>query len=577
MIKKFFTVVLTVSLLLLIQLPQALAFYKDVPSTHLYYNSIRILYDEGKLPEETENSFKPDNQITQAGLYKLIITYAKVPLSKNISLPYSDTDNSADYAKYLQTAIDLNLIKPPKDKPKFGADTSVAKHNAISILFNALGIGIDYFYNKENFPFKDLNKNSYVAPLAQKAYDLGIQEQDKKDKFKMAKRVTKGEVADYLYKIQQNKKLTNKTITINLGTSNLQATEDQKLLLKEDSFGTFANVWSAIKNDYLYKDNLNNDQLIYDAIKGMLSQVKDEYTIFNDPSENASYMAMLESEYEGIGTVLEFIDGKVVVVSPIKNSPAEKAGIKPADIIKEVDGISVEGKTLEEVAAKIKGKAGTTVKITVQRDSETLTFEITRAKVSFNTVESEVKKWGNKKIGYIELITFGEKSYEEFLEAANTILKEKPDGFIIDLRNNPGGFVDTAINILSLFMTEKKNAVIFEYADSSKTEFKTDGNGLLKGYKIVVIINKGSASASEIVAGALKDYKIAKIIGETSFGKGSAQEVRTYKDKSIFKFTISKWLTPNGTDISKVGITPDKVVSNPNGEDLQLQEALKEF
>ena len=288
-------------------------------------------------------------------------------------------------------------------------------------------------------------------------------------------------------------------------------------------------------------------------------------------------MAMLESEYEGIGTVLEFIDGKVVVVSPIKNSPAEKAGIKPADIIKEVDGISVEGKTLEEVAAKIKGKAGTTVKITVQRDSETLTFEITRAKVSFNTVESEVKKWGNKKIGYIELITFGEKSYEEFLEAANTILKEKPDGFIIDLRNNPGGFVDTAINILSLFMTEKKNAVIFEYADSSKTEFKTDGNGLLKGYKIVVIINKGSASASEIVAGALKDYKIAKIIGETSFGKGSAQEVRTYKDKSIFKFTISKWLTPNGTDISKVGITPDKVVSNPNGEDLQLQEALKEF
>ena len=189
-----------------------------------------------------------------------------------------------------------------------------------------------------------------------------------------------------------------------------------------------------------------------------------------------------------------------------------------------------------------------------------------------------MKIYNKKNIAYINVANFGDTTYQEFLEAAKQIVADKNiKGIILDLRNNPGGYIDVAVDMVGLFTDEVKTAVKLKFYDGDISEYKTTGNGLLSGYKTVILINEGSASASEIVAGAMKDYKLATLIGKKSFGKGSVQEVSTYDDGSLFKYTISYWLTPNNNSINKLGITPDKTVENLATGDKQLDTALAQF
>lgn len=561
------------SIVLLLASPlQALAFYSDVPETHAYYDSIKNLYDLGKLPEE--DLFHPDEKLTKADFYKLLLTYGEAEIASTATLPYTDTDNNADYAPYLQTAIDRLILKPANVNPQFGPANTVAKHNALTIMFSTLGIGVDHFFDRENFTFTDLAKNSRTAPLAQKAAELGILETDNPAKFKMAKRITKGEAADYLYKILTYYPSANFTIEItqNNITSGYNSTEQE--LLNNESFATLLSVWTALKEDFINKKDLDNSELIFAAIKGMVSKADDKYTVFQEPSEATSFISSLSSEYEGIGIIIELIDTAITVVSPFKGSPAEEAGLKANDIIVKVNDESVVGLNMDEVSAKIKGPSGTTVKITVNRDSSEVTFTVKRDFIMLKTVESKLLP---SNIGYISVLSFNDETYEEFVKAAEELITKKPKGLIIDLRNNPGGYLDVSVNMISLFTDEIKTAVTLEYSDGHKETYKTNGNGLLKNYKTVVLINEGSASASEIMAGALQDFKKATVIGTTSFGKGSVQEVRQFDDNSLFKYTISKWLTPIGRNIDKTGITPDKTISNIGEQDLQLDKAIAEF
>lgn len=551
----------------------AFCFYDDVLSTHKYYDSISSLYDLKRLPEEPDNAFRPDELLRTPDLYKFIIAYGQVTLSTNINLPFLDTENESEYAKYVQTALDLGILKATGLSPELGINKSVAKKKALETMFRALGVGVNYFFDKESFPFKDIKNNSETSALAQKAADLEVYE-DTPDMFRMSKSITRGEAADYLYKIYANN---------NSGTSTIQVEyvpsyEDSTEITQSENFDTLAGVWEALKNNYLYKSSLDEDEMIYDAIDGLMDQVKDEYTVFQRPSKASTFLSSLDGEYDGIGASIDLIDGNIVIVSPLKDSPAEKIGLQANDIIIEVDGVNMKGKSVEEAAEKLRGTAGTKVKITILRDGKEYSYTITRAKIQNKSVYYEIKENDNKKsIAYIELVNFGTNTYSEFVNATQEILKEKIDGIILDMRSNPGGYMDSAINIIGLFTDKIEPAVKLRFADGSMLNYNTSGDGMLKDYKIVVLINKGSASASEIVAGALKDYKVAKLIGEKSFGKGTVQELATFKDGSLFKYTISKWLTPSGTDIGKVGITPDETVTNTGTEDLQLEEALKEF
>ncbi len=573
--KKFLINLLVGLTLVLLQTTSSFAFYSDVPETNKYYNSIKTLYELGRLPVEIDNKFHPDDLLTKGELYKLIITEGMGTPSENIDLPYTDISNDSPYAPYIQTILDNKLIKTPSGKSVFGINTKVTKLAALTAMFNSLGIGTNYFFVKEDFPFTDISLDSAIAPLANKAAKLNIIESASPTKFLKNKKITKGEAVDYLYKIKQN---IDSAVTITITNKNSKTSSND--LTNNKNFSTLVDVWSTLKTKFLYKDKLDDDKLIQAAIKGMVSEAKDKYTVFDTPSSTSTTLTKLSNKYEGIGIVIELIEKKVTVITPFHDSPAEKAGIQGQDIISKVDDQITEGLSLEEVSAKIKGPSKSSVKLTIMRAEKEMEFTITRGSITIERVSTEnLKTTSGKNIGYILLTDFGDGSDEEFSTAAKELIKNKPDGIILDLRNNPGGYVDTAINIISLFTDQIKTAVKMEFVDKKTEETKTNGNGLLKGYKLVVLINEGSASAAEIVAGALKDFGIATLVGKKTFGKGVAQELRTYKDGSLLKYTISNWLTPNGASLNGEGISPDIIIEKGTDPkvDTQLNSALAQF
>lgn len=531
------------------------AFYSDVPETHEYYDSIKYLYDAGLLPEYNDNLFNPDEKVKITDLYELLLSYGQVELTEE---------------SFLQTAISLGLL----NSVNLNLDLTLAKHYVLSTLFKTLGIGVNYFFDQSSFPFIDVKINSNTAAIAKKAADLGILESQRADLFKMAKRVTRAQTADYLYKIH-NSQPQGQTIRIEIGTAPTGIDQD---LLENEKFAILMDIWSSLKNDYYYQDEVDEDELLTGAIEGMVNEIDDAYTTYHTPEEASQFLnGAGTQEYEGVGMLIETIDGNAVIISPFKDSPAEEAGLIPNDMIVEVNDENVEGLVIEAIADRIKGPSGTQVKITILRDGNRMNFTVTREFILYSTVQYRVIQKNSKNIGYIEILLFDLESYNEFLEAAEALVAENIEGLIIDLRNNPGGYVDTTIDIISLFTDEVKTAVQMIYSDGSTEIYQTDENGLLKDYETVILINEGSASASEILAGTLRDYGIAKIIGTTSFGKGSVQSLTEYSDGSMFKYTVAKWLTANGNDIAEVGIIPDEIVKNTGNTDNQLNEALAEF
>lgn len=542
--------------------PTILAFYNDVPSNHKYYDTIHYLYDQGLLPEEENNLFRPDDPLKFADLYKFILTYGQAEIGQDNTLPITDNSITEQDGRYLKTALDLGLITENHLKGLI-INRSVNKRSTLEAMFEALGIGTSHFFDKDYFPFRDINPSSGVAPLAQKAADLEIFE-NSENTFNPAKIVTRAQAAFYLYQISQ---YTPQTIRITYTSE-----ED------DEGINTLKDIIRTLKEEYYYQDDINPDQLIYDAIHGMLLyQVHDVYTVFQEPLEAINFRDNLSNQYEGIGLVLELINGEVTIISPLKNSPAQTAGLKPNDVILEVDEHDVSTMDLENVAQLLRGEAGTTVRLKIRRGANSLYFSLTRAVIENKNVYYEIKKNGNKSIAYVEIINFGQSSEKEFSTIADQLKKDNISGIILDLRNNPGGYMDAAINIISLFTDREKTAVKLKFSDGETTPYDTNRDGRLKDYKTVVLVNGGSASASEIVAGALQDWGIATIIGEQTFGKGSVQQITNYPDGSLFKYTISKWLTPNGHDIGQRGITPDKIVTNNGKNDEQLATALKEF
>jgi len=579
--KKINIFIITIIIQTLVFTLNASAFYNDVPKTNEYHQSIKALYDQGLLPAETNNKFHPNEYINKKDFLKILLTYGNADLSKNISLPYTDEDNNSSYAAYLQTALDLGIIKTYGISPKL-EDKAITKHYALNTLFKTLGIGTNYFFDKSDFYFKDLDPNSDIAPIAHKSFEIGITEKDNPHAFKMAKRITKGELVNYLYKINQyspaERKITITTpSTITPTTNNSNYSETEEELLNSEEFETFLDVWTKLHEDYYYHEELNNYDLIMGAITGMVSQTSDLYTVFHEPVDASSFMELISSEYEGIGMYIEMIDENITIISPLKNSPAEKAGLKPNDIILEVNGESMIEQTIQYTVTKIKGPADTTVKIKILRDKQELTFTVTREAIQLKTAEYTLLKENNKKIGYIALTSFSENTDEEFYDALSLGLEDKVDGWIIDLRNNPGGLMNVSINILSAFTEKGSTAVSLEYANGGKFNYVTSEEKYISNKNIAILINDGSASAAEIMAGALQDLNVATIIGVTSFGKGSVQDLVQYNDGSIFKYTISTWLTPNGNKVNGIGITPDIVLENNETEDLQLNKAINEI
>lgn len=316
------------------------------------------------------------------------------------------------------------------------------------------------------------------------------------------------------------------------------------------------NIGIGALNRYYYED-IDSDALLDGALAGVSYSVEDPYTVYMDKDSAQSFMEDMESDdYTGVGLYIsnDTEDNCVTVVSPLSGSPAEKAGLVSGDKILEVDDEAVLGENIDEVAAQMKGREGTKVKLTILKKSsgETVELTLTRATIKRETVTS---KKLDEEIGYIQITQFGINTHEEFITVFNSLVEEGMRRLVIDLRNNPGGYVEIAVDIADSFLDGEKEIVYTLDKYGAKRDYvSTDGKTELP---IVVVTNGGSASASEILVGALKDYDLATIVGEKTFGKGVTQIPYEFSDGSIMKITDSRYYTPSGVCIDKQGIEPD--------------------
>ncbi|MCC6567641.1 MAG: S41 family peptidase [Anaerolineales bacterium] len=323
-------------------------------------------------------------------------------------------------------------------------------------------------------------------------------------------------------------------------------------------FAPFWEAWNIVHSEFVDQP-LDDVALMRGAIRGMMEAVGDKQTFYMDPVVYETETSALSGEYEGIGAFVDTTGEYLSIISPIEGSPAEAAGLKPGDLIIAIDGADMTGIPPEEARQKVIGPAGTTVTLTVAREGqeEPLEFVITRAKI---TIPSVTGKMLENDIAYIDINQFGDKTTSELNTTLEELLPQNPKGIIIDLRNNGGGYLQTSIEVASEFID--KGVILYEqYGDGSRDTYNALGNGRATELPIVVLVNEGSASASEILAGALQDYERAKLVGVITYGKGSVQQwIPLSGENGAARVTIARWLTPDDRLIDGVGLTPDFVV-----------------
>lgn len=331
----------------------------------------------------------------------------------------------------------------------------------------------------------------------------------------------------------------------------------------------FWTVIGTVEERFVDLDKIEKEKLIYGAIKGAVASLDDPYTVFMNPEESKSFMESLNGELEGIGAELGMEEGVITVITPLKGSPAEKAGVLPGDVIYKIEGEETYDMSLNEAVMKIRGEEGTTVKLTLVRKNvdEAIEVSIVRAKIEIESVSVEEQDG----IVYLEVNQFNDKTNELFGKAISDMIVKKPKGIIVDLRFNGGGFLDIAVELLSYLLPTGSDAVIIKERGVEDKVLKTNGNPKILDVPVVVLVNEGSASASEIFAGAIQDQKRGVVMGTQTFGKGSVQEVDDFYDGSSLRVTIAKWFTPKDRGIDKTGLEPDIVV------EIEEEDVEKEF
>lgn len=349
------------------------------------------------------------------------------------------------------------------------------------------------------------------------------------------------------------------------------ASKTQAIKNQNIDFQQFWDAWQKLEEKYVDKSKLDRQKMMYGAIKGMVAAVDDPYTFFLTPEENRQSKDDLGGKFEGIGAQLGLKEKKIVVIAPLKNSPSERAGVRPGDVVIEVDGKSTTGWTLPQAVSKIRGPKGTTVKLTVDRKGKKQSFSIMRDEIKVESVELNTEQLTNcstncVKVAHLKLNQFGDNTNTEWDLAVEKIRDQynrgEIKGVVLDLRDNPGGYLDSAVYTASEFL--KKNTIVVKQESTSEQSrtYTAYRDGKLLDIPLVVIINKGSASASEILSGALRDNKRAVLVGEKSFGKGSVQEALDLGEGAGLHVTVAKWILPKGEWINGKGIEPQVKVDN---------------
>jgi carboxyl-terminal processing protease len=367
-------------------------------------------------------------------------------------------------------------------------------------------------------------------------------------------------------------------------------------------FSLFWDVWNRVHRDYIDAAQIDNQKLFYGAVSGMVNAIGDPYTTFLPPTDNSQFKQDMSGSFEGIGAELGTKENHIMVISPLTGSPAEKAGIKPADWILKVNGDDTSNWTVNDAVTKIRGPKGTKVTLSILHvnDIKAQDITITRDTIVTPQIISWVKKpsdikevmgltdfknkysGNSKEVAYLRLTRFGDQLESEWSKAVDQIVQDESNqnlaGMILDLRSNPGGYLDGAVYVGSEFI---KNGIVVSQknSDGSKLDYPVNRTGKLLDIPLIVLVNNGSASAAEIVTGALKDTHRATVVGETTFGKGSVQTPQDLAGGASVHITTGKWLTPKGESISKKGITPDTIITSDTvvdaSHDAQLAKAIE--
>jgi len=345
-------------------------------------------------------------------------------------------------------------------------------------------------------------------------------------------------------------------------------------------FSLFWDAYNKLQQKFIDPSKITDQKVIYGAIEGMTSSLKDPYTDFFDPQQAQRFQQDLSGSFDGIGAEIGIKKDLLTVIAPLKGTPGEKAGLKSGDIIIKINNQDASNITAEEAVSLIRGPKDTTVTLTILRDGWTNTKDI---KIVRDTIKVPSIEWAlrDEDVAYIQIYQFDENLTSDFEAIALKILQSPAKKIVLDLRNNPGGYLGVAQNIAGWFLQKGQTVTIEDYGKGKPQQiYKTEGESGLSGYPIVVLINQGSASASEILAGTLRDNRNIKLIGTKSFGKGCVQEVINLRGGSFLKITIANWLTPKGNSITDVGLTPDVKVDITEADalakkDPQLDKALE--
>jgi carboxyl-terminal processing protease len=555
MIKK-----LSLFLAAILIFPLSVAAFDDVDRSDRNYSEIQYIQETGIFGNE---NFYPERKITRGEFVKYLLIASGI--SADELEGRSIDDFSGELRKYgINSKVD--------------SSGSINLAGALSMAMKWYGVPAPKLFDVEKFKAKtsNLSPSAFYAPVMARAADLELINDNANPFSGLTRR-------DFAVMLANLELFDSKVQTTTADYPDVVMIDGNLLsntFLTQEQYQIFEDVWNRILTEYVDKGEVSEEEMFYGALNGLVETLDDPYSVFQEPVAKEAFNDSLNNEVEGIGASVSFDeDGRLIIISPIVGSPAEEAGLLPNDIIKEINGKGTENSTLIELVSRIKGKAGTEVDLTVLRGNRTLEFTITRADVKVPGLTYEIT---SKNVAIIKITNFGigiEDAFEDFMEQVD---ESKLNGIIIDVRNNPGGYLQAVSDLADYFLD--KDEVIVRTIDSDGEEdlIKASSGAPLAGLKTIILANKGSASSSEILAAALKDNGKAKVIGETTFGKGSVQVLINYSDNSALKLTVARWLSPNGTKIDKNGVKPDVMIETSdadrqNRRDPVMSRALQEF
>jgi C-terminal peptidase prc len=591
---------------LILVLPFQAGAFRDINERSAVYPALEFLVESGVVPQGS--FFRPESELPAGYFWEILLRDAEFdPQSATFRTPLPENIRDTDpLAPFLREAIRRDFVDG--DQP-FLSEKPIKRIEAIKWIVETKGILEPKYVSKS---FRD--RVSGVPPTAQYLHSVEaahasqiLNDQDL-DPLRPYENITRAEFVQWLYQWHENGKQKESSLEPPMADRYPQYPYQNRVPESERSsersnqsniptirvspqggsntdesldMQVFRSVQNQIEKKYRFGDELTEEkesQMLNQAIEALVKGLEDKYSSYIRPDKAEAFKEQLDGKFEGIGAYVEMVDHRFTITAPIVGSPAEAAGVKAGDVVTHVDDQDISGQTINEIINQVRGHAGTTVKLTILRQGQAQEVVVTRGEI---TIPPTTLKW-QYGIPIIGLHQFSRETAPELKTLLEEeVLTKNPRGLVFDLRNNPGGFLNTAVNVGALFLPEGAEVFRVDYGENIEV-FETAENGLLYDYKgpIVFLQNRGSASASEILTSMIQDHELGTIVGQPSLGKGTVQEVLSFANGASLKLTVAKWITPKGRWIEGTGVIPDIEVADPTETDkkhdidLQLQTAL---